>query len=248
MKRSVLLACLLWATPGAADSIPDHIARAVDHPDRSQADRRRDLTSRPAEVLTFLGIEPGMTVLDMLAGDGYYAEIVARAVGPAGHVYLHNNQAYRGLMIRRPRRLDAPGLEALEVYLREIADINLPSASVDVVLLVKVYHDLYYVNNGWNVPPGPFFDTIHRILKTDGVIGVVDHAAPPGTGSGYAQTLHRIDPEFAKLDIEARGFRLEATSDVLANPNDDLTDSPFAKGIRGKTRRFLHRYRKVPRD
>ncbi|MEJ2089890.1 MAG: methyltransferase, partial [Gammaproteobacteria bacterium] len=100
MKRSVLHACLLWATPGTADSIPDHIARAVNHPDRSQADRQRDLTSRPAEVLTFLGIEPGMTVLDMLTGDGYYAEIVARAVGPAGHVYLHNNLAYRGLMIR----------------------------------------------------------------------------------------------------------------------------------------------------
>jgi predicted methyltransferase len=248
MKRSVLLACLLWATPGTADSIPDHIARAVNHPDRSQADRQRDLTSRPADVLTFLRIEPGMTVLDMLAGDGYYAEIAARAVGTAGHVYLHNNQAYRGLMIRRPRRLVAPGLETLEVYLREIADINLPSASLDAVLLVKVYHDLYYVNNGWNVPPGPFFDTIHRLLKPDGIIGVVDHAAPPGTGSAYAQTLHRIDPEFARVDIEARGFRLEAESDVLANPHDDLTRSAFASGIRGQTQRFVHRYRKVPRE
>jgi len=235
-----------WSAASTADEIAPHIRSAVDHPQRSDADRQRDLTSKPDQVLTFLQVSPGMVVFDMLGGDGYYSEIVTRAVGPDGGVYLHNNQGYRGLMNRLPRRLAGDGLENLEIYVREIADINLPSASVDLVLLVKVYHDLYYLNNGWNVPPGPFFDTIRRILKPGGTLGVIDHQAPAGTGRAFAQNLHRIDPEFARRDIEARGFELIAHSDLLGNPEDDLSASPFAVTVRGRTARFLHRYRKLP--
>lgn len=244
------LACALLMFPSGlvGAEVPDHIARAVDHPDRSAADRQRDETSRPARVLTFLGVERDMVVFDMLGGDGYYSEVLARAVGSSGRVYLHNNQGYRGLMNRLPRRLRGSGLDALEVYVREIPDINLKSESVDLVLLVKVYHDLYYLNNGWNVPPDPFFDTIWRILKPGGTLAVIDHRAPRGTGRSFAQNLHRIDPTFARADIEARGFAFDASSSLLANPEDDLQQSPFSEPLRGKTDRFLHRYHKTALD
>ena len=112
------------------------------------------------------------------------------------------------------------------------------------MLLVKVYHDLYYLNNGWNVPPGPFFETVHRILKPGGILAVIDHAAPPGTGASYAQNLHRIDPAFARKDIESRGFEFVAESALLINEGDDRTRSPFRPDVRGRTSRFLHRYQK----
>jgi predicted methyltransferase len=244
-KKATAACFVILAASAVADPpIPEHIRDAVAHPDRSDADRARDLNSRPGEVLAFLDLEPGMTVFDMLGGDGYYSEMLARAVGPTGRVYLHNNQGYAGLMRGLPRRLAGEGLDALEVYVREIGDINLPSESVDLVVLVKVYHDLYYLNNGWNVPPGPFFETIHRILKTGGTLAVIDHAAPAGTGARYAQNLHRIDPAFARKDIESRGFEFVAGSDLLINPADDLARSPFAPDLRGRTSRFLHRYRK----
>jgi predicted methyltransferase len=186
-----------------------------------------------------------MVVFDMLAGDGYYSEIAARVTGRDGKVYLHNNQGYRGLMTRVPTRVRGDRLPNLEVYVREINDINLPSNSVDMVLLVKVYHDLYYVNNGWNVPPEPFFHTIWRILKPGGVLAVIDHRAPDGSGSQLAQNLHRIDPSFARQDIESRGFEWLAESAVLDNPLDDLTGSPFGPAFRGQTARFVHRYQKI---
>jgi len=64
--------------------------------------------------------------------------------------------------------------------------------------------------------------------------------APPETG----HTLHRIDPELAIKDIEAAGFELEDTSDVLKNPDDDHTKIVFDPAIRGKTDQFVLRFRK----
>ncbi|NIN58457.1 MAG: hypothetical protein GTN56_01265, partial [Xanthomonadales bacterium] len=58
--------------------------------DRSEADRARDAGRRPAEVVAFLGIEDGMTVLDVFSAGGWYAEVLAHAVGPAGTVYAQN--------------------------------------------------------------------------------------------------------------------------------------------------------------
>lgn len=230
------------AEPTAAAALS--LEAALAHPERSAADRRRDLSSHTADVLRFAGVRPGLIVLDVLAGDGYYSEILARVVGPSGHVFLHNNQAYLGLLRRVPDRRRGEGLEALEIYVREIPDIDLRSDSVDLVLMIKVYHDLYYVNNGWNVPPGPFFDTIRRVMKPGGTLLIVDHRAPDGTGASFAQNRHRIAADFTRGDLEARGFLFDGASDVLANPDDDLTGSPFAAELRRRTDRFVQRYRK----
>ena len=147
-----------------------------------------------------------------------------------------------------PPRLRGPDLESLEVYVREVGDINLPSESVDLVLMVKVYHDLYYLNNGWAVSPNQLFHTVHRILKPDGMLAVIDHRAPDDTGASYAQNLHRIAADFARRDIESRGFRFAGESDLLRNPEDDLRRSVFEPDLRGRTDRFLHRYRKIDAD
>jgi predicted methyltransferase len=244
--RWLIVLCLLAAASSTSAGLPvDPIAAAVNHPARSKADRVRDLTSKPAAVLEFLAVQPGMVVVDLLGGDGYYSEILARIVGPGGRVYLHNNQGYAGLMRKVPRRLKGPGMEALEVYVREVGDINLPSESVDLVLMVKVYHDLYYLNNGWSVSPEGVFRTVHRILKPGGVLAVIDHRAPDGSGAAYAQNLHRIAEDFARQDIESRGFRLDGRSKILRNPGDDLNRSVFEADLRGRTDRFLHRYRKT---
>ena len=87
-----------------------------------------------------------------------------------------------------------------------------------------------------------FFEQVHRSLKPGGVLGIVDHAAVPGTGKSAAQDLHRIDEAFAKSDIESAGFSLEARSDVLRNPADDRTLLVFDEEIRGKTDRFVFRF------
>jgi predicted methyltransferase len=114
-------------------------------------------------------------------------------------------------------------------------------------LLQRDHGPCHYQNNGWHVPPDPFFNTIWRILKPGGALGVIDHRAPGGSGNSYARNLHRIDPEFARQDIESRGFEQVAESSLLDNPADRLSKSVFDPAIRGRTARFLHRYVKVQR-
>lgn len=240
-----LLSGLTLASSRLPVADPGSIAAAIAHPARSGRDIARDARSHPEAVLQFLNVRPGMTVFELLGGDGYYGEILARAVGPQGTVYLHNNQGYQGLMRSLPRRLQGSGMDALQVYVREIADINLASESVDLVLMVKVYHDLYYLNNGWAVTPDSVFQTLHRILKPGGMLAVIDHRAPDGTGPTYAQNLHRIAADFSRQDIASRGFRFDGESRVLQNAADDLKRSVFEPDLRGHTDRFLHRYRKV---
>jgi len=79
-------------TPEAAPAADDLESRLADA-SRAEADRARDAGRKPAEVLAFLGIEPGMSVLDLMAGGGYYTEVLSLAVGPEGQVVAHNTDA-----------------------------------------------------------------------------------------------------------------------------------------------------------
>jgi len=68
----------------------DRIAQIVASPDRSPADRTNDIRRHPAEMLMFIGIEPGWKALDVSTGGGYTTELLARAIGPAGTVYAQS--------------------------------------------------------------------------------------------------------------------------------------------------------------
>ena len=85
-----LVACVaLSIVPFAASQgaeIDDLIAAAVNNPARLEANSSRDAMRKPAEVIKFMGVEPGMTVLDMVAIGGYYTEILAGVVGSEGRV------------------------------------------------------------------------------------------------------------------------------------------------------------------
>ncbi|MDE0008899.1 MAG: hypothetical protein OXS50_11530 [Gammaproteobacteria bacterium] len=78
---------MAWATalPAAAD-----LAEELAAPSRSEEDRARDAGRRPAEVIAFLGIEPGMTIMDLVASGGWYTEVLSIAVGDGGTVYAQN--------------------------------------------------------------------------------------------------------------------------------------------------------------
>ena len=210
--------------------------------ERSDTDAKRDLHSKPLEVLEFLGVGPGWTVVDLFAGNGYYSEVLAGVVGASGKVYLHNNQSYLGFVQGLDERLQDNRLPNVERYVSEIEDINLKSNSVDLVMLVMAYHDAYFVNDGWTVTADPLFRTIHRVLRSGGVLAVIDHQAVADSGSATVQTLHRIGPDFAKQDIESRGFQIEASSELLANDGDDLSKPVFDPAVQGKTSKFLFKF------
>ena len=248
LKLTVLPAVLafLCVAPTGAQAVPDVIAAAVLSPTRD-ADRADDANRKPAEVLALFGIEPGMRVLDLLAGGGYYTEIVSRVVGPEGSVIFHNNEAYRQFLgdalAERTADDRLPNVEVLNV---EVADLDFEDGELDAVLFILGFHDIYYKADGWpDIDADRLLATLYRGLRSGGLLGIVDHSAKDGAEALDSGTnVHRIDEGFAKRTIEAAGFVLEAESDGLRNADDDRSIQVFDPSIRRKTDRFVLLFRK----
>src|SRR5882672_3366415 len=129
---------------GLCAAAADRYDAAVAHAGRSAADVKRDALDHPAEILRVTGIGPGMRVADVLAGDGYYSELASYLVGPKGHVLLINNAAFDTFSDGdRQKRLEGGRLPNVEHQTVDLNDMHLPRGTLDAVLLIKVYHDLY---------------------------------------------------------------------------------------------------------
>jgi predicted methyltransferase len=250
MRRfASLFAAFLLAAPLQAQPVPDFIAAAVAAPERSAKDRERDARDKPAELLAFAGLEPGMKVADVFGGGGYWSEIIVRAVGPSGSVTLVNNPGYFifGKDDLKARFGDGR-LEEVKRRVFEMSNMDLGRGQFDLITIYLSYHDIYWVDEegyGWpKIDADRFLTQLHDALKPGGKLLIVDHAAVAGTGKSAAQDLHRIDEAFAKKDIAGHGFLLEKSWHGLRNSADDHTKGVFDEAIRGKTDRFTHLYRR----
>ena len=250
MNRYALLmaSLLLAAAPLRAAETPDYIAKAVAAPERSAKDRERDAHDKPADLLAFAGVKPGMKIADFFGGGGYWSELLARAVGPTGSVTLVNNPGYFYFSKDGLKERFADGrLKDVRQRVVETGDLDLGSAQFDLIVLFMGYHDLYWIDesNGWpKIDAGRVLDQLNSALKPGGKLLVVDHAAKEGTGSSAAQDLHRIEEAFARKDIASHGFLLEEAWPGYRNSTDDHSKEVFDASIRGKTDRFTHLYRK----
>ena len=89
-----------------------------------------------------------------------------------------------------------------------------------------------------------FDKQVFDVLKPGGVFIVIDHIAPAGSGTSDTNTLHRIDPEVVKQEVESAGFVFDGSSDALVNPKDPLDIKVFDPSIRGRTSQFIYRFKK----
>ena len=222
--------------------------RALASESRLEGDAARDAGRNPAAVLKFLGITPGMTVLDMFSGGGYYSEIMANVVGDSGNVVAHSNTAYLNFVGEEfVNRYKAGRLPNVDILMAENNKLRLDENHFDAIFMGLAYHDIYWVNpdNGWHEIDGDKFRAeLLKSLKPGGILGITDHYAGPDTSRTDATGLHRIDKAIVIADLEAAGFKLVDESDVLRNPDDDHSKSVFAEGIRGNTDRFVLKFRK----
>ena len=251
MRISILLAALLvTAAPAAAKpmTIPSPITAAVaDAAHRSADNVKLDVSRKPAQVLAFLGLKPGMRVSDPFGGNLYWAEIAAPVVGPKGRV-----------TIWEPRQFyDQKGYDKFTAFkathpnawmrVSPFEAPDLPASSYDFMLINLDYHDVYWesAKNGVvKMDPDAWLKTIYAAMKPGAVVGVIDHVANPGDTRETVQKFHRIDPATVKADFKRAGFKLEAESAMLANPADDHSLLVFDPKIRGKTDRFVFKFRK----
>jgi predicted methyltransferase len=245
LRVSVALALLAAPTAWAAD-IYD---AAVQHAGRTPEDVKRDGLDHPAEMLRLTGIKPGMQVGDFMASDGYYSELLSYIVGPKGHVLLINNPSFdRWANNAYEGRLANNRLPNVEHKTVDLNNMDIADGSLDAMLVVKVYHDLYWVDKNkanWpTVDTKAVLDKIVKTLKPGGVLLIIDHSSKDGAGNSQAGSLHRIEESYAEHDFESRGLKLIAKSDALRIAADPRTQVSYKEPILGKTDRFVLVFRK----
>lgn len=240
MKAKLALAAALAALCFTAQA---DLAADLASPDRPQEDRDRDAGRKPAEVLAFLGIEPGMTVMDLIAAGGYYTEVLSRAVGPTGKVFAQNPPVV--LEFRdgandkaMTKRLADGRLSNVERVDQDLVDVELPAGSLDAAITALNFHDV--LQNGGEAAAAGMLAKVKELLKPGGVLGVVDHVGVAGNDNAE---LHRLDMEVGVPILEAAGFDI-ASSDLLRNPEDDHSLLVFDPTIRGQTDRVLYKLTK----
>ena len=237
------------AAPEVADVEEVSIyAAAVASPTRFAEDLESDAGRKPEAVLEFFEVQPGDIVLEMWAGNGYYTELLSHVVGKNGKVIAHSNTPIKIFAGEDWGKRHADNrLPNSEVLMAENNELVLEADTYDVVTIILNYHDLYWSSEqyGWELIDVPtFLAEIYKSLKPGGTLGIVDHQAEAGSPAETGSTLHRIDSEIVVAELEAAGFVLDGESDALANPNDDYSKSVFDEGIRGKTDRYVLRFRK----
>jgi len=247
---SVALALALVTAPlaSAAIAAPLSVSTAVASPARSADNVKLDESRKPAAVLQFLGLKPGMSVIDLFGGNRYWAEIMAPVVGPKGHV-----------LVWEAAQFDNPdGQKAFDAFKAKTPNVSivsspfeapqLPTNSADFVMLNLNYHDTYWTSDKYKIPkmgPAAFLKIVYDAMKPGAVIGVIDHVASPNSDTrATVDKLHRIDPEVVKADFKRAGFEFVGSSDILRNSADDHSLLVFDPKVRGKTDRFVFKFKK----
>jgi predicted methyltransferase len=241
----LLGACATTSAPRVTEAAREAAVRAaVAHPERSAKDRAQDENRRPADVMMFAGVAPGQKVIDLFSAGGWYGELLARVVGPAGQVYVQNPADVRMGAKDLDARLANDRLPNVVRWDRNMNDLGLPPSYFDGAMLNLVFHDFFTLSKDVE----DILADLHASLKPGAWVVVVDHSAPAGTGNAFAtdpRGAHRIDEAFTKAMFAKAGFKLEAELDVFRNPADDRQKAFFTPEMQGRnTDKFVLRFRK----
>jgi predicted methyltransferase len=220
-------ASLLLAGTAIAD---ERLKEVIDHPDRPAAEAERDVHRNPYETLTFFGIEPDMTVVEISPSGGWYSEILGPYLAEDGKlIAAHWNMDqeevpsyYERLYPAYLERISDDRFGDVEVIAYDPPELNElgEPGSADMVLTFRNIHS--YMGDG---TLRDLAEAAREVLEPGGIFGVVSHRLPedreqdPSARSGYVKQSHVVGV------MESEGFRLAAASEINANP-DDTADHP----------------------
>jgi len=200
------------------------LAEVVAGAHRSEANRARDVYRHPVETLTFFGIRPDMTVVELWPFGGWYTEILAPYLRERGTYYaaimdpetaspeeLRYNESFDALTSANPELYSKVRRSVLAKGKTDIA----PEGSADLVVSFRNVH-----NWTWADMDEEVYAAVFRALRPGGVFGVVEHRhADPGFEPAQPGQAY-VGEEWLIRKVEAAGFRLEARSDINNNPRD----------------------------
>ena len=235
-RLSLLLIALclpLAASAATPSAVQQALKAAINGPQRTPAYVKRDRYRHPLKTLEFFGIRPGMRVVEVLPGGGWYTEILAPLLHDHGKLIeatpptTSPNPFFRRMAKKYKAKLAAdPG-----VYGRVRLEPFSPPAymplgapdSADMVVTFRNMHDLIYANVHGEVTDlimQKFFRSAYRALKPGGTLGIVAHRANPGMSVAKSHKLGRLPQRFVIHQAEQAGFKLTATSEINANSKD----------------------------
>ena len=231
-------------TPAAASlGVPEPLRAMVDARDRLASDRALDAGRHPTELLAFLGVAPGQRIAELGSYTGYMADLLGRAVAPNGTVYAQDPKKLNELTREAwAERKSSPAMKTIVRVERPFDDPLAPDLTgLDAVIVGLFYHDIVWLK----IDRARLNAAAFRALRSGGVYLVYDHSARAGRGVDDAKTLHRIEENVVRAEVEAAGFRLAATADFLRHPEDprdwDASDDG-PKDRRGTSDRFILKF------
>jgi len=191
---------------------------------RSDKNKARDQYRHPKQTLEFFGLKPGMTLIELTPGGGWYAEVLAPLMKGSGNYIA---------AIVTPKKKDGEDAQDMDSLSKKFSgdaaqygeakveqfDLKAPNFgapnSADMVVTFRNVHNWVMAD----AAPG-MFKAAFDVLKPGGVLGVTDHRAAPGADLEKIKKSGYLPEDFViKLASEA-GFKLDAKSEVNANPKD----------------------------
>lgn len=210
------------AAPHAAVA-PD-IAKAVADPARKAENRARDKYRHPAQTLSFFGLKPDMTVVEIMPGGGWYTEILAPYLAASGHYVAavppgKATDRFQALIAASPDRLGKTRVVSFAAG--QPTEFVAPGTS-DLILTFRNIHNLLGSSEqpGDGNAPQAFADWF-RALKPGGVLGIVEHRLPETMETSREKTSGYVKRSTVIRLAMAAGFQLAGASEINANPRDN---------------------------
>ena len=247
MRTSILIAMVIAAPLAYAQSgdAPGELQRAVFEAMQSEIrtpeERARDRNRQPVQVLDFFGLEPDMTVIEVLPAGGWYTKILGPVLGEAGKLHVTHpsptfySDAFAGVT-------DLPGMEEVE----EVAwgAMGSPGGTpwfasgpwnvepVDMVLTFRNYHN--FTTDARMAINDSSFDA----LKPGGLYGIVDHTRRHMEPDNQ-ENERRMDPVLVIKEVQEAGFVFVDFSSQLRRPDDELRYEVGRPSVTGNSDRFV---------
>ncbi len=212
-------------SPPPAQVSPAALQAAVAAPSRTPANIARDRYRHPVETLSFFGVRPSDTVVELWPGGGWYTEILAPYLASGGgRLILATLDGQLGdvAKLRDAHPAVYANVSAATFPVFDASAARVPAGSADVVLTFRNVHNwrMGYRRDDKRDYSAQAFGEIYAMLKPGGVLGVVDHRLPESASEERERTSGYIKTSTVRRLAEAAGFRLVASSEINANPLD----------------------------
>ena len=234
------------ATEDLQQNFSDRLQAVLNHDRRSAADKARDGNRKPAQTLEFFGVKPGMSVLEIMPGGGWYTKILGPILEPEGTLYLSI-----GAERIAETLADEPGFSSIELipfdrsnFVRstdsrqyELPEFSFGVKKIDLVLTFRNQHNL--------TEPGRrhLNQAVFEALKKGGHYGIIGHTRRHMQDDS-SENWRRLDPVLVIKEVQEAGFELVDYSQLHYRLDDELRYEVGRKSVTGNTDRFTLLFRK----